>query len=118
VLATATTDTSGWYALTVPIGGCYVKFSKANYTASAGMFVGVGSGVTVTLDAKIAETATDGWNVLDPADVDRLKETKICHGCRLYGADLHSEELTGANLSGTIWTDGRVCGDNSIGECR
>ena len=99
VLATTTTDISGWYSLTVPIGGCYVKFSKAAYIPSAGMFVGVVGGVTVTLDAEIAEATTGGWNVLDPADVDRLKATKICQGCRLYGADLRSEDLSGADLS-------------------
>ena len=100
VLAAATTDTSGWYSLTVPIGGCYVKFSRADYAPSAAMFVVVVGGVTATCNAEIAEAATGGWNVLDPADLDRLKATKICPGCRLYGADLRSEDLTGANLTG------------------
>jgi len=92
------------------------------------MFVAVGVGVTVTLNANIAEATTEGWNVLDPADVDRLKATKICTGCRLYGADLRSEDLagadlvgadlTGANLTGAIWPDYRICNEGSIGECR
>jgi Pentapeptide repeats (8 copies)/Carboxypeptidase regulatory-like domain len=97
-LARTMTDGIGRYSLTAPIGGCYVKFSKADYTPSAGIFVDVVAGMTVTLNAEIAEAATGGWNVLDPADVDRLKATKICPGCRLYGADLRSEDLTGADL--------------------
>jgi len=83
--------------------------------------------------AKIAEGAGGGWNILDPADLDRIKATKICPGCKLYGADLRSGDLAGANLSGadlssanltgadlsgTIMPDYRVCGANSIGECK
>ncbi len=52
VLVTTTTDTSGRYSLTVPIGGCYVKFWKANFVPSAALPVGVAGGVTVTLDAR------------------------------------------------------------------
>ena len=99
VMAMAMTDPNGRYSLTVPIGGCYVKFSKAGYIPSEGMFVTVSGGLTVTRNGAIAEAPTGGWNVLDPADVDRLKATKICPGCRLYGADLRSEDLTGADLN-------------------
>ena len=100
VLAMAMTNISGWFSLTVPVGDCYVTFSMAGYTPSAGMFVGVGGGVAVILNAKISGEATGGWNVLDPADLERIKATKICPGCRLYGADLRSVDLTGANLIG------------------
>jgi Pentapeptide repeats (8 copies)/Carboxypeptidase regulatory-like domain len=113
VLATTVTDASGQYSLTVPIGGCYVKFSKASYTPSAGMFVVVD--VTVTLNAEIAEEATGGWNVLDPADVDRLKATKICPGCRLSGADLRFEDLTGAIMPGVYLTGANLTGANLSG---
>ncbi|MBE0605930.1 MAG: hypothetical protein IH610_06525 [Deltaproteobacteria bacterium] len=73
--------------------------------------------MTVTLNAKISVAPAGGWNVLGPADLGRLKATKICPGCRLYGAGLRSEDLTGANLSGAIMPDYRICNDNSIGEC-
>ena len=115
VLATVTTDTSGWYSLTVPIGGCYVIFSKAGYTPTAGMFAGVGGGVTVTLNAEIVEASPSEWNVLDPADVDRLKTTKSCPGCRLHGADLRSEDLAGADLSSANLTGADLSGANLSG---
>lgn len=160
VLAMTATDASGRYSLTVAVGGCCVNFSKANYASRVGRYVGVNGGMTSTLDATIFGEGTGGWNFLDPVDLARLLATKICPGCRLYGAELDSTDLraadlcsanlagadlsganlsgadlspgtkylsganltgtnlTGANLSGTIWTDGRVCGDNSIGECK
>lgn len=36
----------------------------------------------------------------------------------LRNATLRRVRLTGANLSGAIWTDGRRCAEGSIGECR
>src|SRR5512140_3067261 len=114
VLATATTDPSGRYSLTVPIGSCYVNFSKVDYTSSAGNFVVVGD-VPATLNAKIGEAATSGWNELDPEDVVRLKETNICAGCRLYGAYLPLEDLTGADLSSSNLTGADLSGANLRG---
>jgi uncharacterized protein YjbI with pentapeptide repeats len=34
------------------------------------------------------------------------------------GADLSGSNLSGSNFSGATWTDGRVCADGSVGECR
>ena len=49
-------------------------------------------------------------------------------GASLLDADLRGANLRGANLSDTLlmkarfdgatWTDGRVCGEESVGECR
>ncbi|MES9944231.1 MAG: pentapeptide repeat-containing protein [Candidatus Thiodiazotropha sp.] len=49
-------------------------------------------------------------------------------GASLFDADLSGADLRGANLVGAIlikakfdgatWTDGRICAENSIGECR
>ena len=78
------------------------------------MFVIVGD-VPVTLNAKIVEAATAGWNELDPADVDRLKATNLCTGCRLYGAYLHLEDLTGADLSSSNLTGADLGGANLRG---
>lgn len=63
VLATATTDASGQYSLTVPIGGCYVNFSRTYYTQPGGMFVGIGGGITTTLNATMAEAASGAPSV-------------------------------------------------------
>ncbi len=112
VLAAATTDASGWYSLAVPVGVCYVSFSKADYTPPAAMFVIVVVGVTVTRNAEISVAPAGGWNVLDPGDLDRLKATKICPGCRLYGAGLRSEDLTGANLTGAMMAGVYLTGSN------
>jgi uncharacterized protein YjbI with pentapeptide repeats len=43
--------------------------------------------------------------------------------CPLYGADLRMANLTGANLSyagliGATWTDGSICAEGSIGQCK
>jgi hypothetical protein len=57
VVGTATTDASGNYALTVPIGGAYVNFSKTYYTKPGGMFVGVGGGQTTSVNAAMSESA-------------------------------------------------------------
>ncbi|WP_448413236.1 pentapeptide repeat-containing protein [Limnohabitans sp.] len=34
------------------------------------------------------------------------------------GADLSGSNLSGSNFSGATWTDGRVCENGSVGECR
>ncbi len=49
----------------------------------------------------------------NPAHVKQLKETKDCPKCALSNAD-----LTGANLSNAIWTDGKRCAKGSIGVCK
>ena len=36
----------------------------------------------------------------------------------LSGANLSYADLSGADLSGATWTDGRKCGEGSIGECK
>lgn len=63
VLATATTDASGLYSLTVPIGSCYVNFSRTYYTQPGGMSVGIGGGITTTLNATMAEAASGAPSV-------------------------------------------------------
>ena len=59
----------------------------------------------------------------DQAHLDNLNTTKRCPGCDLSGADLAGANLTNANLSGAMlngatWTDGKICAEGSIGECR
>jgi len=36
----------------------------------------------------------------------------------LIRADLYQANLTGANLSGSTWTDGRIYAEGSYGECK
>ena len=36
----------------------------------------------------------------------------------LLGAKLSNADLHGGNLSRATWTDGRICADSSIGECK
>ena len=115
VLATTMTDMIGRYRLTVPIGGCYVKFSKADYIPSASIFVGVVGGVTVTLNVEIGEAVTSGWNVFNPEDFDRLMATKLCLGCRLHGADLWSADLPGADLRSANLTGADLSSANLTG---
>ncbi len=57
VLATATTDATGAYSMSVPNGGAYINFSKQFYTQPGGMFVGIGGGVTTTVNATMSESA-------------------------------------------------------------
>ena len=68
VLATATTDASGQYSLTAPLGGCYVNFSRTYYTQPGGMYVGVGGGLTTTLNATMAEAASGAPSVAFAAE--------------------------------------------------
>ena len=82
------------------------------------MPVGAPGGVSVPLDATIAEVATDGWHLFDPAEYNRLIATENCPGCDRFGSDLRSMDLSGTTLTGAIWPDYRVCNDKSIGECR
>jgi hypothetical protein len=58
VVGTATSDASGNYAMSVPIGGAFVNFSKDFYTKPGGMFVGVGGGQTTTVNAAMSEAAS------------------------------------------------------------
>lgn len=39
-------------------------------------------------------------------------------GVVLIRANLTDADLTGANLSGATWTDGAICAEGSIGECK
>jgi len=39
-------------------------------------------------------------------------------GANFAGADLAGARLSSADLSGATWTDGRVCAEGSVGECR
>ena len=39
-------------------------------------------------------------------------------GANLQGANLQKTILIQAKLGGAIWTDGRVCAEGSVGECR
>ncbi|MCW9039791.1 MAG: pentapeptide repeat-containing protein [Rhodospirillales bacterium] len=51
-----------------------------------------------------------------------LKHTNLLdadlRGANLKGASLDGAILIKANLSSAIWTDGRICAEESIGECR
>jgi hypothetical protein len=98
-LGVATTDASGRYSLSVPAGGCLVGFARDGYVPSAGRFVGVGAGISATLNAAIVRISGDEGNVFDPADAARLLETKVCPACDLPGADLRRANLSGANLA-------------------
>jgi hypothetical protein len=46
-----------------------------------------------------------------------LRDADFGHAS-LQGANLHGAKLKGAKLGRAIWTDGRVCADGSVGECR
>lgn len=53
----------------------------------------------------------------------RVIETKECRGCYLRGAnfrgyDLSDADLEGAVLDRAIWTDGSICQQGSIGQCK
>ncbi len=135
VLATTVTDDLGRYTLAIPVGGCYLRYSKENYITSDGRFVAVSGGATATVNAAITDAASGDWNVLDPADFDRLMATGNCPGCRLYGAalgsaslsgaclpsanlagaDLRSADLSGANLTGTYLTGADLSGASLSG---
>ena len=39
------------------------------------------------------------------------------NGANLTRADLTGANLTGAELAGTVWTDGRICEEGSLGSC-
>ena len=62
-LATTTTDPVGHYSVTAPIGSVLVYFAKDFYTPPGGMFVGVGGGLTTTINAAISEAAGGGPSV-------------------------------------------------------
>jgi len=49
------------------------------------------------------------WARLTDADLSRAN---------LTGADLRAADLKGAKLSHAKWTDGRVCQEGSVGECK
>ena len=46
-----------------------------------------------------------------------LRDTDMTYA-ELQGADLSAAQLQGARLDRAIWTDGRVCAPESVGECR
>jgi hypothetical protein len=62
-IATATTDASGNYSMSAPIGGCYVNFSRDYYTSPGGMYVGVGGGLTTTVNASMSESSAGAPSV-------------------------------------------------------
>jgi uncharacterized protein YjbI with pentapeptide repeats len=87
-------------------------------------------------------------HAFDQRDLDKLMKTRQCASCNLVGANLVGADLSranlvgadlrgadlshaylmganlqnsrqdGANFSGAVWTDGRVCREGSIGDCR
>ncbi len=71
--------------------------------------------------ARLAGANLTYWADLSGADLSGadLRGANLSPGSQyLSGANLTGADLTGADLSGAIWTDNRVCLDNSIGECR
>ena len=70
-------------------------------------YCGVGCGIELTVrDNQIVRVQGDARH---PANFG-----KLC----VKGATLDKTLFLGANLSGAIWVDGRVCGPESVGECR
>jgi len=59
-------------------------------------------------DANLAGSRLS-WARLTDADLSRAN---------LTGADLRAADLKGAKLSRTTWTDGKVCQEGSVGECK
>lgn len=78
--------------------------------------------------AKLSKAMLSGTNMsrvnLEGADLSKaLVDGVNFSGANLRSADftealLRGADLTGADLSGATWTDGRVCANNSVGECR
>lgn len=62
-MATATTDASGQFSMTAPIGGCWVYFNNSYYTEPGDLYVGVGGGLTTTVNASLNESAAGGPSV-------------------------------------------------------
>jgi len=52
------------------------------------------------------------------ADVQKLKTTNSCIRCDLSGANLNGAALSNAQLDGATWTDGSICKQGSVGECK
>ena len=73
--------------------------------------------------ANLSEARLNGADLrqADLSDADLLRadlsEANLA-GANLSGANLSGAKLSGANLSGATWSDGRVCAEGSIGECK
>ena len=67
-----------------------------------------------TLETPVGNT-TNVESVLNRADLDRLKATKLCPGCALSGADLAFWNLSGATLSGANLNGANLTGADLSG---
>ena len=39
-------------------------------------------------------------------------------GTNFFNSNIHNVDVDGSKFDGAIWSDGRICGENSIGKCK
>ena len=78
---------------------------------------------TILIDAFLFRTDLRGADLAGADLTDAMLGMAILTNADLQGADLEGAVLRGAylegaKLTGAVWTDGRICGHGSVGECR
>ena len=95
--------------------------SKADFTdavLTGATFAGADATGAVFANARLggADLSVATFSKADLSGADLTNA--VLRRANLKGADLKGVVLTGADLTGATWTNGRTCGEDSIGRCR
>ncbi len=111
VLQSATTDASGKYSVTAPIGTVAVGFAKTDYTSPADLLVGVVGGGSVTANAALSEAASG------KPSVSLAGGTDVGYGATVTvtaaASDPNGDTLTYGWSNATVPTLGTVTGNGA-----
>ena len=68
--------------------------------------------------ARLSGIDLSGANLRGASLIGATMRNATLRNVNFYGARIKGIDFSGADLSGATWSDGRVCGEGSIGYCK